>query len=620
MPHSLRPIVALMLLGAAMAPAVTARAAELPFGEPVTLLGLPDPPTVNPALRRVSRVFVGQTVTISEPVLTNGGNVLIVADRLVVNAPIDTRVRLQPTVPFHGVGPSFPPGALSPPFAQPQTAAFREWFLWHQAYDPAKRTYTYRASALEHYLAGQARLTSMPYGRMAIDDVHLDQTLGNRVNGSDAPEGFNRAVLKSGDIVVYAREIQFCAECRRPAFQGTPIPNGDPGDFEEVTFFDASGLRGGRGGLGSFVMCTWWGGGLNCSGLEVLQGGLSGKPSRGGDAGDVRINFVGPDSRQRATFEELSVVQIEQCRSAVQPCQDFDTKLGQSIAALTNVAGGMPTHVALMRTPNFAVISSRGDRGTLQAEVPSGRDITDLVGTVGHLSIRAVPADLALGEIGATLSTFDAYPSFELAETMAWVSDPANLQPPRAPRTPVSPIARRMLSGLLADVLLARQAALVENLVARVEPAGDTPIVPADMLSDMACSGAPAGLLDREAELVRTLCLHEPVLGVGALRAFFLRAGGLLRPSQFRIFSQVDLRQEQLATSQQQIVAATQSLQGNVQTLTGLIHARFTEQMRERLREGISKLEASLAAAVRKLEEAQAQAGRNIFEAVIAGR
>jgi hypothetical protein len=610
MSHALRRVAALVLVGAGLA-AGGVQAAELPFAEPVTVTGVPEPPVVKPSVRRVSRVLVGQVVTIAEPLFTNGGDVLIVADRLVVRAPIDTRVRLEPTVPFHNPAPS-----LHPPFRQPETAVFREWFLWHQAYDPARRTYTYRAGTLEEYEAGQIRLTSMPYGRMAADKVELTPTLGYRVDGADAPEGVNRAALKSGDIVVYAREIEFCAECRRPAVRGMPVPNGDPGDAEEVLFFNAAGLRGGRAGLGSFVQCTWWGGGLNCSGLEGVQGGLSGKPSRGGDAGQVQVNFVGPDSRRKAEAEAASAAEVERCRSSLQPCADFAARLGQSVAALTNVAAGAPAHVAILRTPSWSVLSTRRERSILQPEAPSGRDQAALTGEAGRLTIRAVPADLALGEIGAALSAFDARAGFELAETVVWVSDPANRHPASAPRAPASPVARRMLSGFMADVLLARQSALVANLVARVDPRTDTPIVPADMLTDMACGATPAGLLDREAELVRALCLHKPVEDMGALRAFFVRAGGLLRPSEFRTFSQGDLQQQQFAASQQQIILAAQSLQGTVQALTGLIHARFTEETRERYRQGIDKLQTALADAVKNLEQARAGVNRNIFEAL----
>jgi len=60
-------------------------------------------------------VWIADTIHITEPHMTNGGDVLLFAESIIIDAPIDTRVQVGTYGPFWEVGGSRKPNIVPPP-------------------------------------------------------------------------------------------------------------------------------------------------------------------------------------------------------------------------------------------------------------------------------------------------------------------------------------------------------------------------------------------------------------------------------------------------------------------------------------------------------------------------
>jgi hypothetical protein len=304
---------------------------------------------------------------------------------------------------------------------------------------------------------------------------------------------------------------------------------------------------------------------------------------------------------------------------------NFAEDFGQSLAALSDIGGGVPSDNAMrLRTPGIACLSNtpclanaRGRRQVFQEERPSRRSVAELTGRDGTLSIEATDPEVALAEIAATLAAMDMDSKYRMAPTINWVASGYTAGTNADLRPPATPFARRLLAPFLAAILQDRQLTLARELFDRASLPYDTSLPLRDVLADLRCEDIP-GLQDAEMDILRRLCLHRPVNGMGALRAYFLRAGGLLRVSQYGSFEESDLRENQLQIQLANLERATNGIRVDVQAVANLVHAGFTDQARARLQDAVDQLQNSLGLAVTKMEEAREATRGNIFELAIA--
>ena len=332
-------------------------------------------------------------MTINEWLQTNGGDVLIVADEVVINAPIDTRVRFRmgPNYWVANSGPIFTTDWQSLEdileFSPAHQHAYDALYLWRETYDPNKKKFVYgvgpRPTPGKFTDFAQLPSAQVPLARIVPTGPYHG---ANPSNGEDAPDAdVIWENVRSGNIIIYATQIRLCEACKKalslPPQSSFSQPS-DPFDVEKAIFLQTSGLKGGRGGAGSLSYCPSRydpSDAKSCELLRTKPGGLSGRPVRGGDAGSIGLFFV----NRRPTLDEIALLQIA-----------------------SQVDGGYPAHTYRQRTSSYA----RGivwwkDRGAFQNE---GAEIghPQLRGKSGSLNyLTEIDSDTAVRDISSRLLT-----------------------------------------------------------------------------------------------------------------------------------------------------------------------------------------------------------------------
>jgi hypothetical protein len=300
-------------------------------------------------------IFILQdVVTIIELLTTNGGDILIVANKVILNDPIDTRVRFRLAPDYWEPNPSrvlralpdgpsaqrpdgwkidpnsdadeshYTNGLLSLGYmlgAAPRAmAVYDSLYLWREAYDHSSKKFVYettqrpvRGSNMgqpfddddESSMLSKSSTTrfrdfiQLPSAPVPLASTVLhgsEYTTVYPATGLNAPDEFvTWANVRSGNITIYASSIELCDDCKLAMGAITTADFQrlrDPFDQNVAIFFQASGLKGGRGGAGPPPACIYRDPGGGCNLLNVHLGGLSGDPGRGGDAGSIEFHFV----------------------------------------------------------------------------------------------------------------------------------------------------------------------------------------------------------------------------------------------------------------------------------------------------------------------------------------
>ncbi|MEY9401754.1 hypothetical protein ABIF66_002932 [Bradyrhizobium japonicum] len=262
-------------------------------------------------------------VVIDNLISTNGGNVLIAADELVLNAPIDTRVYMRMTpdywvVPPGGDGVNFASLFFSMQQGLPLDGlkSFDSLYLWRDFYDSKRKMFIYGETTRPK---GKqvAEMPQLPSGQvpLASDKAYGSNYTDLRpTDGSDAPvSDVIWPEVRSGTIRIYASKISLCDECKKALesrMGQLASTKSDPFDENQAVFLQASGLKGGRGAAGSSYYFLG-------KALSGMQGGLSGSPGRGGDAGSVEIHYV----NQQPTVEEEDLIRSASSLEGGAPAQ-----------------------------------------------------------------------------------------------------------------------------------------------------------------------------------------------------------------------------------------------------------------------------------------------------------
>ncbi len=231
-------------------------------------------------------VIFGSEVTITTPLLSNGGDVIIFTDHLHVAAPIDTRVYFDHDGDF---------------FEKDSENGCRSILTWLKGADTVIDSFElfYRLSddvwddrKKQYVLKPAKRFPEAPAG------MTLCANPGSSSRGIEyfPIQAMKWENLRSGNITVFAHRITFCRECKKlnPNWNGVKaeIPEiVEPKSLvKDTTLFNARGLRGSRGGM-PFWGCAYRG----ASNPKVCvnpPNHYRRGPFRGGDAGDVSIYLV----------------------------------------------------------------------------------------------------------------------------------------------------------------------------------------------------------------------------------------------------------------------------------------------------------------------------------------
>ncbi|MBR1147507.1 hypothetical protein [Bradyrhizobium sp. AUGA SZCCT0431] len=270
-------------------------------------------------------VFItGDQVTISSSILSNGGDVVIIANDVLIAAPIDTRVYLNhgeyfaqaPQCESQSVSLRNLPNAIS---------AYNDYYLKTLVWDASRKWWQFGL---------MTTFAEMPQGRTPPHCRGI-------ANGTDAPtEPILRANTRSGSITIVASTIRFCDDCpdaremnynpisvpsypsraqsddTSPMFPechefggGRPLRPASTDSLVaeslvrliEVPFkldrirtdmlLVTSGMEAGRGGVGQTDGCVFPGNARFRCTIDIF-GGRSGSAGESGPSGNIRLVLV----------------------------------------------------------------------------------------------------------------------------------------------------------------------------------------------------------------------------------------------------------------------------------------------------------------------------------------
>jgi hypothetical protein len=265
-------------------------------------------------------IFItGDQITIDTPIMSNGGDVVIIGNDIVIAAPIDTRIYLDHAGYFEQkAGCSSQAWAIQNlPNAK---AAFNDYYL---------KTMIWNSNRKWWELGVANSFAELPQGHTPAFCA------GDRQPG--APAAGNTIIqenARSGSITIIGGSVRFCDECPRPdeaSFNPNSVPNyparqasddASP-DFAECKSFGShrpnrgdtarlavailelpfpltrirtdmllvtSGMSGGRSGLGQTTGCLYPGNArFRCMND---RGGAVGQPGPAGHAGNIRLVLI----------------------------------------------------------------------------------------------------------------------------------------------------------------------------------------------------------------------------------------------------------------------------------------------------------------------------------------
>ncbi|MBR0842907.1 hypothetical protein JQ607_22120 [Bradyrhizobium liaoningense] len=465
-------------------------------------------------------VFIFQkSVVVNEPLRSNGGDVLIVADELVLNAPIDTRVYLtlkidprfrRPQYWQIGSPKEWDDGVVSLFWgfesAQQALSAFDALHVWYERYNSELLMYQYQAwdakgwdprTSSNTLEVAQLPSSLVPLGNMWAIPIGRGSFAPAATNGTNAPSDVViRDSVRSGTIRIFANKIRLCDKCKEALSKTGQVTDGDPYDFNQAVFFQTSGLKGGRGSAGSPFPCRFTTQARErnaaCRNYLSSPGGLSGGPGKGGDAGSVEIFFVNNE----------------------------DEGDGELLKAITRTQGGQPAQASLKRTPSLLQLEANPTRSAFANEVAVPLD-GSLRGEDGKLAIqRGVSSDEAVGRVASILSRYDLknYSIESLLEKSSADESLTSLLP--------SDIFRYLLDAELADL----QQQLLIRLVPTIR--GEISIISTPpWFATLSCDPAAYYILQPlYRDYISRICEFRIAQRLDGVKSYFYRIGGVIRP------------------------------------------------------------------------------------------
>lgn len=433
----------------------------------------------EPSYQPQDKYIVGDTVSIDQPIFSNGGNIFILANKLILNAPLDTRFYFVEKGPFWLLPERGDPGtgALSGLHAmtEPNNAMFQSFaslIEWTEYYDFERKTFSYRLSS-ERVDPKNPWSTFNSWQNWKRRAPQKPSAYVSRAGDStryDAPN-VDQNTSRSGSITIFAGQIEYCEKCGPE----TPVTveRGDVGDLAQKLLFQVSGVKGGRGGVGAPPICGLQPANYEGCGSSHEPGGLSGLPSSGGDAGDISINImVGGKAPSEA-----------------------------NLLALSSVSGGRPAHDRRYAVGNRLQLRDAADR-TAPAFVLQGDVIQNLFGKDGTAVVRKVDFSTAFAEIATLLSVDsvsrprDTLTTFTAANT-AGRTQKQNL--------------RRLLTSFLQQTLVGLERSTIAEYGDHGldAPKSTNPLRSKAFFAKLDCSKPLTLASYREVEILSALCFFD---------------------------------------------------------------------------------------------------------------
>jgi hypothetical protein len=293
---------------------------------------------------------IGREIIIDSPIHTNGGSVFILADRLRIGAPIDTRVYRLNQLPERFLPPAPNAGFYEGKYWPRRFRA--EWHTYRTLTvpdaDPAYGTQKLVALYKEYYgckvcrtLGNEILVARMPDGGTPPFDAYRN-VVYDGISAPDLP--VERSAFTSGNVSVFAGRIESTTGPGRP-----PI----------VT----TGLDGGFGGLGEPYPCAGWNisrgrSSFSC-GIQDDRLSRSAPGGPGGDAGNIYLYSVDASATQLATLVDSGGGRG--ASTSIYELPDFslrqdvvgsvaDLKLAEKRPAAADGARGRVQHARLQRS------------------------------------------------------------------------------------------------------------------------------------------------------------------------------------------------------------------------------------------------------------------------------
>jgi hypothetical protein len=150
-------------------------------------------------VKKTDIIISGDKVTIDQPLLTNGGDIVIYAASIVINAPIDTRIYLDHSAYMQRSGSCTTSLDMLANLGNAKSA-FTDYYT---------KAWLWNGSRKWWELQSASAYPEIPQG----DTPHY--CAGSILAGTSAPSesDLNLGRLRSGSITIIATSINFCDEC-----------------------------------------------------------------------------------------------------------------------------------------------------------------------------------------------------------------------------------------------------------------------------------------------------------------------------------------------------------------------------------------------------------------------
>ena len=514
---------------------------------------------------------------VDQPILSNGGDVIIVANKVVINAPIDTRPFIDHSGShFEARAPNC--YSVDQVYTTNHYAAYQDFFQkTSEIWDEKKQSYsTTTASAFPE----------MPSGFSVCALPKKSSTGGVITNKGFFPvDHLVSSSIRPGDIRIYTNEITVCPNCLAPDYswdgRKPECPECDGSTIVDRTLLNARGLRGSRGFPGH------WGcyeNEFDCGPPKNTTGGAPrvGATS-GGQPGNVIVSLIN-NPTQANTENDPNVPP-----AAKQLAGRISTAEGEP-------AGDQDVDVQCKGDGFFYICADTvPDRrwfvwGPHAGNKPLG---------AGDITIRNINADSFVTEVGRSLMAMEigrVYTYEDLLSQAARGDYLGNLSPLDQFDGFLYEAIRQASANLLDDVLTLNTAA---------GPGGNGPYSSPLFFGLGAAASAHPGLGSNENILLERLSrlsfAPRTTAPISALQYYFILNGGLVS----NIYKDPTSDQKFL-----EIMKELKSLEIQLgQILDQLIHTRYdffeytSNQDRQRLQANIKALQDALQAALAKAND-----------------
>lgn len=327
---------------------------------------------------------IGETIDVNKPIYSNGGDVIIWASTVKINAPIDTRVHFN-----HAAIDYFQNGTTNlskPGDVYPADVRLKS----HPREDDR-----YMRSFVEYYtgcidcvkLASDIWIPRAPSG--LVPGLPINGKVDDGLKTFDDDLDFDS--LKSGNVYIISANFEVSPNFYTP----NPPPDLPVCNAPEKTNYipyavNAGGMTGGRGGAGTPSTCTnYLKKNFDCLNYLFLESGKSGPGGNGGGGGSINWIKIG---------------------------SSWDSGTISTLRVMSSVAGGFPGESKQYYSPsargNFAATGNFCDfRRRSAGNLPESKS-----GASGVLNFSSMDAGKALELVGQLTLAKDARFDYDFSE------------------------------------------------------------------------------------------------------------------------------------------------------------------------------------------------------------